>query len=66
MKDRIRILRLTMRKTQKQLATALGMKSANTIANWESGLRTPPTKILPQLADELQVSLDYLLTGRNG
>ena len=64
MKDRIRILRLTMRKTQKQLATALGMKSANTVANWESGLRTPPTKILPQLADELEVSLDYLLTGK--
>lgn len=65
MKDRIRIRRLTLRKTQKQLATALGMKSANTIANWESGLRTPPTKILSQLADELQVSLDYLLNGKD-
>lgn len=64
MKDRIRIRRLTLRKTQKQLATALGMKSANTIANWESGLRTPPTKILSQLADELEVSLDFLLNGR--
>lgn len=65
MKDRIRIRRLTLRKTQRQLATALGMKSANTIANWESGLRTLPTKILTQLADELQVSLDYLLNGKD-
>ena len=65
MRDRIRIARLTLRKTQIQLAEEMGV-CPNTIASWESGDRTPPTRKLVALCAALGISLDYLLTGKNG
>ena len=63
MNDRIRIARLTLRKTQGQLAKELGV-CLNTIASWEAGTRTPPTRKLVALCAALGISFDYLLTGK--
>lgn len=47
-------------KSQQAFATAFGTKQS-TIANWESGVRTPRYPTLQRLADFFGVSVDYLL-----
>ena len=45
--------------TQNELAAFLGVQQ-NTVSQWESGKRNPPSSILPRLADALGCSIDEL------
>lgn len=63
MKDKIRTLRERAGLTQGQLARMLGLKSPNTVTNWESGTRMPRTAQLPQLAAALGCTIDELFRG---
>lgn len=47
--------------TQKQLADVLGLTTSHTIANWESGRRSPNPLQLVSMADFFGCSVDYLL-----
>lgn len=47
-------------KTQKELCEFLGIKK-NAFTNWKSGVNKSYVKYLPQIADFLGVSVDYLL-----
>lgn len=47
--------------TQQQLAEKLGV-TRTTVTMWETGANTPPTKILPKLAEVLQITIDQLFT----
>ena len=59
----IRNLRIKMGMTQLELSRKLNIgKSA--IGMYEQGHRTPPIEILIRLSDVFQVSLDYLITGK--
>ena len=58
----ISALRRQMGLTQRQLADRL-MLSDRTISKWERGLGAPDVSLLPQLARELQVSIEALLAG---
>ncbi|GHU67867.1 transcriptional regulator [Clostridia bacterium] len=57
---RLRSLRQDRNLTQKKLAEEIGsvMQTVNT---WEMGASTPPLKVLWQLADFFEVSLDHLV-----
>lgn len=57
---RIKELRCRKGLTQAQLSSVLGLKSQSTVAMWESGLRKPPSTILPRLAAELDCTIDDL------
>lgn len=46
------------------LATAIGLKSAEAIRQWESGDTSPTKKNLDPLAKTLKVSREWLLTGQ--
>lgn len=46
--------------SQETLASALGL-TVQAISKWECQLSYPDISILPELAEELEVSLDYLL-----
>ena len=48
------------KKTQKQLTDFLGVKKS-TFSAWKSGRNSSYTKHIPQIADFLGVSTDYLL-----
>lgn len=61
--DRIKELRNKKELTQAELADKLGFTS-QTVSNWESGTREPDIDALTQLASLFNVSLDYLLLGR--
>lgn len=56
--QKIRILRKTRGLTQQQLADKLSVKRA-TISNYEIGRRSPHIKELEEIAEALNVSLDY-------
>lgn len=58
--DRIRERRVKLGFTQDQLADLIGMKRAN-IAAYEANRNSPPSEVLPKLADALKCSADYLL-----
>ena len=60
----IRLARLRKGKnlTQAQLAELLNI-SNKTVSRWETGEGYPEISLLPDLADVLDVSSDYLLTG---
>lgn len=47
---------------QKTLAQRAGIRQQS-ITDWKKGLTTSYTKYLPELAEVLGVSVDYLLTG---
>ncbi|MBR4237787.1 helix-turn-helix domain-containing protein [bacterium] len=61
--DRIKELRNKKELTQAELADKLGFTS-QTVSNWESGIREPDIDSLTQLASLFNVSLDYLLLGK--
>ena len=61
--ERIRQRRNKLRVTQQELAQALGMTPQH-ISAIEQGKGAPSLGILPKLAEELGVSVDYLLTGK--
>ncbi|UCF99185.1 MAG: cobalamin-dependent protein [Spirochaetaceae bacterium] len=58
--SRLRELRTSGNLRQKDLADALGV-AQTTIANYEQGARFPDEKVLRQIADYFNVSLDYLM-----
>ena len=58
--DRIKQLRKQKGLTQKEMAEAVGV-GVSTIAMWESGKRTPSFKLLNELSDLFDKSIDYIL-----
>ena len=63
--DRIRDRRQVMQVTQHQLASSLGLTPQH-ISAIEQGRRTPSLLSLAKLAEELGVSTDYLVSGKEG
>ena len=63
--DRIRGKRQVLKITQQELAEVLGITPQH-ISLIEQGKATPSISLLPRLAEELGVSADYLLSGREG
>ncbi len=45
--------------TQKYVAQIVG-KTQSTYAGWENEARTPPTEVMPLIAEKLETTLDYL------
>ncbi|GAH79757.1 unnamed protein product [marine sediment metagenome] len=60
---RIRARREALELTQEQLATATGL-SSQYVSLIEQGKRVPSVSSLSRLAEELGVSTDYLITGK--
>ena len=58
--DRIKQLRKQKGLTQKKMAEAVGV-GESTVAMWESGKRTPSFKLLNDLSDLFDKSIDYIL-----
>jgi transcriptional regulator with XRE-family HTH domain len=58
--ERLKEVRLRKNWTQGALGAAVG-KSAGAISDYESGKRTPRIDVLINLADNLEVSVDYLV-----
>ena len=58
--DRIKQLRKQKGITQKEMAEAVGV-GVSTVAMWESGKRTPSFKLLNDLSDLFDKSIDYIL-----
>jgi transcriptional regulator with XRE-family HTH domain len=63
--QRIRLKREALKLTQEQLAKASGLTSQY-ISIIEQDKRSPSLSSLAKLADELGVSIDYLVTGKEG
>ena len=63
--QRIRKRRQILKLTQKQLAEALGLTSQH-ISAIEQDKRAPSLTSLAKLAEELGVTVDYLVTGKEG
>lgn len=62
---RIRNRRQAMKLTQQELAKALGLTSQH-ISAIEQDKRAPSLTSLARIAEELGVSVDYLVTGKEG
>lgn len=60
--ERLRRLRTERQLTQQQLASVFGINKAS-VAEWESGRTLPSSERIPQLADLLGATTDYLLRG---
>ena len=60
---RMRVRREALQLTQEQLATATGV-SPQYISLIEQGKRVPSVSSLARLAEELAVTVDYLITGK--
>ena len=58
--ERIHIIRKKHKQTQGEMADLLGV-NIRTIANWESGVRTPTIETMSEIARLYSVSTDYLL-----
>lgn len=58
--QRITAIRKEMKYSQEKFGELVGM-SQRTVAAWESGDRFPSYTVLSDLADRLDVSVDYLL-----
>ena len=58
--EKLKTLRKSVGLTQEQLAEQLKVKRS-TVAMWETGQNTPPTKYLVELADVFGCSVDELL-----
>lgn len=58
--DRIKQLRKQKGLTQKEMAETVGV-GVSTVAMWESGKRTPSFKLLNDLSDLFDKSIDYIL-----
>lgn len=63
--QRIRKRRQAMKLTQQQLAKALGQTSQH-VSAIEQDKRAPSLTSLAKLAEELGVSVDYLVAGKEG
>ena len=63
--DRIREKRHVLKITQQDLAKVLGITPQH-ISLIEQGKAAPSISLLPRLAEELGVTTDYLLSGREG
>jgi transcriptional regulator with XRE-family HTH domain len=63
--ERIRKRRQLMKLTQQELGKALSLTSQH-ISAIEQDKRTPSLASLAKIAEELGVSVDYLLTGQEG
>ena len=61
--ERIGALRRAKGLSQAELANRLGI-SASAMGMYEQGRREPSVQILVRLSQELQVSTDFLLTGK--
>lgn len=59
---RVKELRKVKRWTQKELATKLGAR-VELLNKYECGVHVPPPEKLVELAEVLETSVDYLLTG---
>lgn len=57
--DRIKELRKSLHYTQSEMAERLNV-SQGTIASWENGLRIPEIQRILEIAEEFNVSIDYL------
>lgn len=55
----LRVLRQERGLTQAQFASKIGTHQ-NTVSQWESGKRNPPSSILPRLASVLGCTIDEL------
>ena len=64
MGERIGILRQEKGMTQSVLAEKMGI-TPQAISKWERGLPFPDLSRLEELAKMLEVSVDYLLTGKD-
>lgn len=62
--ESLRKLREAKGYTQRQLAEELGL-SQQTYANYESGRREPDLLTLQKIANNLSVTIDFLVTGKN-
>lgn len=60
---RIRELRAIRDMTQEELAKKLGYSSRGSISRIESDERSIPMKMIPKIADALDVSEEYLMFG---
>lgn len=58
--DNIRYLRIQHNYSQDDLAEKFGYKSYTTIQKWESGVSTPPIKVLQELSLLFNVDMDDL------
>lgn len=58
--DRIKELREDRDKTQREVASYLGV-AQNTYSNYENGVREIPLALLMKLAEYYDVNMDYLL-----
>lgn len=58
--DRITAIRKEMKLSQEKFGELVGL-SQRSIAAWEAGERAPSHAVLAELADKLDVSVDYLL-----
>ncbi|MCX5999622.1 MAG: helix-turn-helix transcriptional regulator [Chloroflexi bacterium] len=63
--DRVRIRRKRLKVTQRELAKALGVTPQH-ISAIEQDKRDPSLPSLVKLAEELGVTVDYVLTGKEG
>lgn len=63
--ERIRKQRKALKITQQDLATALGMTPQH-VSSIEQGKRVPSMGFLIKAAEELGVSIDYLVAGKEG
>jgi transcriptional regulator with XRE-family HTH domain len=63
--ERTRKRRQVLKLTQHELAEALGLTSQH-ISAIEQNKRSPSLAILARLAEELGVTVDYLVTGKEG
>ncbi|WP_279100846.1 XRE family transcriptional regulator [Bartonella apis] len=62
LKERIKNSRIAAKMTQEELAKAVG-KTRNAVTQWESGASRPRLNTLEVIAEALNVSIDWLLTG---
>ena len=62
LKERIKNSRIAAKMTQEELARAVG-KTRNAVTQWESGVSRPRLNTLEEIAEALEVSVDWLLTG---
>lgn len=58
--EKVKQLRLKANLTQKELAEKIGLKTGEAICQYESGKRTPPSGMLPEIAKALNCEISDL------
>lgn len=61
--SRIAMLRKKQNMTQENLAQVMGV-TAQAVSKWENDVSCPDISMLPQLADVLHTTTDYILSGK--